>query len=659
MPKPIKKTVKDFCSRNAPLLLDKIDRAKTDAPIPTVVATEKPAMVIDWGRREFIHEVLLMSGAEFPESRQVTLHDSHWIWDTSTIMGSERDLRVEGNELLGDTHISSVAERQKVLADEGHLTDVSAGYRTYKEHSVVIGPGKEETVNGRSYKNDFNDGLNLIIRTKWSLSEVSLVPMGADDLAKFKREAADESELEPIIRADDPELQKVINEAVQRSLGDQKIIIKSNGGSSMKTPEEIAEEKRKQVAEDAIRITDFGQKRFNGKYGDLALRAVSEKKTFEEFNEMVNVEREKKGYDFETPHSFLDLSNQDLQRFNLVELINFEIQRKSGKLSDAQRKNRYTEMSDEIAKRSGFRAAEGIFLPYDLYQSNPLFLTKDGQRAHTVGTATEGGHFVQTELRDDLMAAYLKNETALGQSGATIIAGLKGNLEIPTIVSSLSVAAVAENADTAASYVVLGQKTAQPHRITGNTEYGEQLEVQSSISFSQLLLKELRETLDIKIDYLGINGDGVGVNPLGLLNMSGIDAQVVGSPTFRKMMKFRTAVKKANAFGKGNFKWLCSPDVEEVLSTTPKESGQPIYLMNEEGKMVATPSLASNQVPDQVLIYGDWSKFYVLSWGIDELIVNPYTQHKKHVTEISIHSLVDYFLRQDQSFSISDDVTIA
>ena len=69
--------------------------------IEGVVATELPALVVDWSRWELINEVLLMDGVELPESKQVVMLDTHSRYYLSDIKGSTRELKIVNDEKLG------------------------------------------------------------------------------------------------------------------------------------------------------------------------------------------------------------------------------------------------------------------------------------------------------------------------------------------------------------------------------------------------------------------------------------------------------------------------------------------------------------------------------------------------------------------------------
>jgi len=159
-----------------------------DEGIETIATTESPALVVDWERWEVVREILPMRYREAPASEQVPLLDSHNRSSIEKIKGSARNFRTEGTQLLCKTFISKseTVIREKVL--EGHIGNVSVGYMTDRDFTVEIPKDASVTVDGVAYRNDFEDGYPMVVRTWWQEHELSLVPIGADQAAKFKSE---------------------------------------------------------------------------------------------------------------------------------------------------------------------------------------------------------------------------------------------------------------------------------------------------------------------------------------------------------------------------------------------------------------------------------------------------------------------------------------
>lgn len=152
--------------------------------VEVVGATENPVPVFDWDRMEVVREVLLMSGVQMPENRQITLLDSHSRWNTTSILGSYRQMAVEGDKLVGRGHFSEAEEAQgpwqKVR--EGHLTDFSLGYKVHE--STYIPEGQTQKIDGRTFEGP------LKVSTSWTPRELSACPIGADEMAKTRAATA-------------------------------------------------------------------------------------------------------------------------------------------------------------------------------------------------------------------------------------------------------------------------------------------------------------------------------------------------------------------------------------------------------------------------------------------------------------------------------------
>ncbi len=145
--------------------------------------TENPVEVFDYERWEIVREVLLMSGCQRPASRQIVLCDTHQRYDTSSVIGSARNLEIQGPQLVSRAFFSSVpeAEGPYTKVREGHLTDFSIGYRVQK--AVWIPENETGVVDGRTFEGP------LRVATSWVPRELSVCPIGADDMAKVRADA--------------------------------------------------------------------------------------------------------------------------------------------------------------------------------------------------------------------------------------------------------------------------------------------------------------------------------------------------------------------------------------------------------------------------------------------------------------------------------------
>lgn len=163
---------------NRPASLDVDSRS-----LEVVCATENRVRVFDWERYEPIDEILLMSGCRIPENRQVPLLDTHSRYSTSSVIGSCRDLRVSNGELLGRSYFADDPGVESTWGKvrDGHITDVSVGYSI--DEAAWVPDGELAIIDGRTYEGP----VRLV--TRWTIKELSVCPIGADEFAKARAEA--------------------------------------------------------------------------------------------------------------------------------------------------------------------------------------------------------------------------------------------------------------------------------------------------------------------------------------------------------------------------------------------------------------------------------------------------------------------------------------
>lgn len=170
------------------------------ATVETIISTETPVPMVDWERYEMVPEVLRSDGMQSPE--QVPLLDSHNRNSMVDQYGSVRAIRVDGQSVAGVLHFSANEDAQQAfrMVQEGHATDVSAGYQVLEK--TYVPRGQNAVIAGRQYAGPVN------VVTKWKLREVSLTPIGADEQAKLRGfeafplfEEKEGFEMEPELRA--------------------------------------------------------------------------------------------------------------------------------------------------------------------------------------------------------------------------------------------------------------------------------------------------------------------------------------------------------------------------------------------------------------------------------------------------------------------------
>jgi hypothetical protein len=152
--------------------------------VEAIGATETPVLERDYDSWELYPTVLLMSGCQIPPNRQLPLLDTHSRYSTASVIGSYRDVRIEGNQLLGRAVFSKAPEAEGpwLKTMEGHLTDYSVARKDLE--ATIIPANQTGMIEGRTFQGPVK------VVTKWIPREMSSCPIGADENAKARAATA-------------------------------------------------------------------------------------------------------------------------------------------------------------------------------------------------------------------------------------------------------------------------------------------------------------------------------------------------------------------------------------------------------------------------------------------------------------------------------------
>ena len=153
---------------------------EADNSVEFVLATENPAYIKDatYGR---CRESLMSDGVSLPPNNQVPLLDCHDRGGITNILGSVREIRQEGDKVIGRAYFANTPRAKEALEliKGGHLKSGSVGYT--QGQSEWIADGQIHNHNNRAFSGP------MLLTSKWNLSEFSLVPVPADEYATVRQ----------------------------------------------------------------------------------------------------------------------------------------------------------------------------------------------------------------------------------------------------------------------------------------------------------------------------------------------------------------------------------------------------------------------------------------------------------------------------------------
>jgi HK97 family phage major capsid protein len=318
------------------------------------------------------------------------------------------------------------------------------------------------------------------------------------------------------------------------------------------------------------------------------------------------------------------------------------------------------EASDEVAKKVGKDPqARAFYLPSDLQKR--LHAGVNARAALSTQTISGGGALVGQDYLAGDFISFLRNKAVMPKLGATVLSGLSKDIVIPKQLSA-TVFQMTGYGAADQSFMTFGQVKASPKFGSATTEYHRSLVIQADPSIDFLITNDLFGSAVLGMDNYIINGLGGESNePKGWTNETGIaSVDCAGGIDWAKIVEMKKKLKKANADQLGEIKFLMSPDVEEILMTTPKAGAYPVFIMGDDGKLAGCRSEVSNQVSDGLIAAGIWSEVVLCDWNLYEVLVNPYGPNSKAGNiETTIFAAFDVVTKRAAAIAASKNVPIS
>lgn len=314
-----------------------------------------------------------------------------------------------------------------------------------------------------------------------------------------------------------------------------------------------------------------------------------------------------------------------------------------------ERAGRAREMSREVELRTG-RKAEGLFWPMGVAEARTL--TSGAQ-----GTAPNGSALIPTVLRSDLFIDRLRNATVVRQLGATVLADLQGNVDVPRRTASVGAGWFAENTAIPETDAAFDRVGLRPKHVGAITQLSRNMVVQGSPDVEALTQADMALTIAEALDAAALTGAGGTVTPLGIANTPGVaPGSASGWDTLLAMV---ASVEGANV-PLDSAAFLGSAATKAHLMNTPKVAGVALGMVMDNPRQLAgypfatTGLLAGQGAPS--LIFGAWSNLLIGIWadGLD-IVVNPYAEDAYRRGNVLVRAILtaDVAVRHAQAFAVA------
>lgn len=323
--------------------------------------------------------------------------------------------------------------------------------------------------------------------------------------------------------------------------------------------------------------------------------------------------------------------------------------------------------SDEFQRSGVSVSAHSVKIPSEVFKRD---MTVTGG-----SSGSEGGVNVQTSVGS--IIDVLLPKTVLRGLGVQQLSGLVGNLDMPTASTVPSAGWNTENGTATEKSPAFSKITFSPKRLAAYIQVSNQLLLQSSNSIDTYVRNWLLNAMAQSLETVAIKGGGSN-EPTGIIGNASTNVTYAGgatssgtnangiAPVWADVINLMKAVENANGDGVA---YLTNPKVKGALQTIARQASGvegnfiwPAGGSDLNGYPVAVTTLVPSNLTKgssstlSALIFGDFSKMAVASWGGLELTIDPYSGATAGLTNVVLNAYLDVNLLQPTAFAVCKDI---
>lgn len=352
-------------------------------------------------------------------------------------------------------------------------------------------------------------------------------------------------------------------------------------------------------------------------------------------------ERDLPGFKLDLSARALGLSDKEINDYSLMRAVNASADKDWSKAGLERAVS--LAYADALKKES-----RGFFVPHDLMM-----------RGMSKGDPSKGGALVATDLRVDQFVDIMRNKTVMAALGMRLLGGLTGDLDLPKKINGSTFGWLGEGENAKLSEFDLTTLPMTPKTIAGGIPVTRRLRKQAAKSIDHLIIDDLIEGIAVAIDLGVLNGPGTENQLLGLLRQPGLPTVTFDTPglTYGKAVDMRTKVATFNA-AQGALAYLTSVTQAGQAQQTEKfpNTGRTVW---EDGKVNGYRAMDTNQMPDDLWLFGDFSQCVMGMWGVLDLQVDTATLAASDGLVLRVFQDVDAVVRNKSSFCLGKKVAPA
>lgn len=271
-----------------------------------------------------------------------------------------------------------------------------------------------------------------------------------------------------------------------------------------------------------------------------------------------------------------------------------------------------------------------------------------------------GGYLVPEEYSAELID-MLKAKTVIRQAGARVYPMARQILEIPRVTAASTTYWGAENVEKDPGDTIrFGNIKLIAKKLYCLIPISAELIADSSPAVEAVVRRDMVEEISLAEDLAYLQGAGVGSEPQGLINITGINA-ITGPPTlanltYDHLMDMMFEVENDNARVTG---WIFHPEVKNTLRKMQDSNGRYIYAVDLAAKipesLLGLPVFMTTQIPratttNGYIICGDFTQCIIGQRQTIELKASEHVGFKSDQIYLRATMRVDFNVRHPEAF---------
>lgn len=276
------------------------------------------------------------------------------------------------------------------------------------------------------------------------------------------------------------------------------------------------------------------------------------------------------------------------------------------------------------------------------------------QRDLTAASGPSAGYLIGEEQAR--VVDVLRGWSIVVDGGIQVIPMDHGNLAVPRNMGNTTPTWLAtENTNATEVGPAVGDLTLSPKTCAIYTEFSHVLS-KVAPQLEYFLRQHLVGSAGQAIDTAVFGGAGASGQPLGILNTAGVGVVSGASINWAGV---RTIRKSAIAAGarEENMIFVGGSTAQDVLAGRERISGGGHAIWDDSGNMAGLRAVATNRIPLDAVVCGDFSQVVMALWGGVEVEINPFANFQAGIQGARVMVAMDAAVLNPGAFSVATGIT--